>query len=121
MDQGTPEQILVTKFSTLGDFVVSLGAMQAIRRHHRDVRITLLTTRAYAGLAEASGCFDQVWIDHRPSIDLSARREGLDPARRDHGPVVGRSGADPWKPLWRRARTGYHLWSESYGHQGDRS
>ena len=42
MDQGTPEQILVIKLSALGDFVVSLGAMQAIRRHHRDARITLL-------------------------------------------------------------------------------
>lgn len=60
--------ILVIKLSALGDFVLSIGAMQAIRTHHGGDRITLLTTAPFARLAEASGCFDRVWIDERPPL-----------------------------------------------------
>ncbi len=64
----TPQQqrILVIKLSSLGDIVLSLGSIRAIRDHHRAARITLLTTRAYVRLAEACGCFDEVWVDERP-------------------------------------------------------
>ncbi len=61
-----PRHILVIKLSALGDFILSLGAFQAIRAHHPGARITLLTTGPFQRLAEASGCFDQVWIDDRP-------------------------------------------------------
>jgi ADP-heptose:LPS heptosyltransferase len=43
-----------------------LGAFQAIRAHHPAAELVLLTTRPYAGLAEASGHFDAVWCDSRP-------------------------------------------------------
>ncbi|MEM7225276.1 MAG: glycosyltransferase family 9 protein [Pseudomonadota bacterium] len=62
------ERVLVIKLSALGDFVLSIGAFQAIRRHHPEARITLLTTGPFTGLAEASGCFDQVWCDSRPGL-----------------------------------------------------
>jgi len=42
--------------------------MQAIRAHHRGDRITLLTTAPYVRLAQASGYFDEVWIDERPPL-----------------------------------------------------
>ncbi|MFQ5785490.1 MAG: glycosyltransferase family 9 protein [Alphaproteobacteria bacterium] len=61
-------RILVIKLGALGDFVLSTGAFQAIRRHHRDDRITLLTTAPFAGLARAGGWFDEVWIDDRPAL-----------------------------------------------------
>lgn len=61
-----PQRILVIKLSSLGDIVLSLGSFRAIRDHHRAARITLLTTRAYVRLAEACGCFDEVWVDERP-------------------------------------------------------
>ena len=57
--------ILVIKLSALGDIVMALGAMQAIRRAHAADRLVLLTTPAYVGLAEASGCFDEIWTDPR--------------------------------------------------------
>ncbi len=75
MKPATSGRILVIKLSALGDFVTSLGAFQAIRRHHRAAEIVLLTTRPYAALAEASGCFDEIWLDDRPGpLELAAWR-----------------------------------------------
>ena len=60
------EPILVIKLGALGDFVQALGPMAAIRRHHPDQEITLLTSALYAPLARASGLVDHVHIDDRP-------------------------------------------------------
>jgi ADP-heptose:LPS heptosyltransferase len=59
------ERILVIRLGALGDFVLSLGPMAAIRRHHATARITLLTTPPFASLARASPYCDEVWIDER--------------------------------------------------------
>lgn len=61
-------RILVIKLSALGDFIQALGPMAAIRRHHGDAEITLLTTRPYVGLAAASGLVDRVVEDRRPRL-----------------------------------------------------
>ncbi len=66
MSEGRGTRILVIKLSSLGDIVMSMGAFQAIRAHHPDAEIILLTTPPFAALAEASGCFDEVWLDGRP-------------------------------------------------------
>lgn len=58
--------ILVIKLSALGDFVQAMGPFAAIRRHHPDCQITLLTTRPLVELARASPYFDHIWVDHRP-------------------------------------------------------
>src|SRR5688572_4110498 len=58
--------ILVIKLGALGDFIQALGPMKAIRSHHPQDRLTLLTTAPYASLARASGYFDSVVIDERP-------------------------------------------------------
>ena len=63
------ERVLVIKLGALGDFVQALRAMAEIRRAHPKAKITLLTTPAYAELAEASGCFD--------AIDTGGRPKGL--------------------------------------------
>lgn len=63
-----PQRILVVKLGALGDFIQALGPAQAIRRAHPGARITLLTTPPYAALAEASGYFDEVWVDSRPRL-----------------------------------------------------
>ncbi len=60
-------QILVIKLGALGDVVLAMGPFAAIRDAHRDARITLLTTAAYAELLRASPYFDEVWLDDRPS------------------------------------------------------
>jgi ADP-heptose:LPS heptosyltransferase len=60
--------ILVIKLGALGDFVQALGPFAAIRRHHADDRITLLTTPAFAGLARAAGYFDSIETCGRPGV-----------------------------------------------------
>lgn len=59
-------RILVIRLGSLGDFIQALGPMQAIRRHHPDAEITLLTTPPFKALGEASGYFDRVVLDTRP-------------------------------------------------------
>jgi ADP-heptose:LPS heptosyltransferase len=61
-------KILVIKLSALGDFVQALGPAAAIRQHHAADEITLLTTHAFAGLAQQSGLFDKIAIDSRPKL-----------------------------------------------------
>jgi ADP-heptose:LPS heptosyltransferase len=59
-------RILVIKLGALGDFIQALGPMSAIRAHHGDARITLLTTAPFKSLALASGYIDDLLIDTRP-------------------------------------------------------
>ncbi|HEU5048117.1 MAG TPA: glycosyltransferase family 9 protein [Rickettsiales bacterium] len=61
-------RILVIKHGALGDVVLATGAFQAIRQHHKNDHITLLTTPPYAGMLRASGYFDDIWIDTRPKL-----------------------------------------------------
>ncbi|HUB96596.1 MAG TPA: glycosyltransferase family 9 protein [Stellaceae bacterium] len=61
-------RILVIKLGALGDFVQAMGPAAAIRRHHPDAEITLLTTLPFAELARAAPYFDRVWIDARPGF-----------------------------------------------------
>lgn len=60
------KRILVIKLASLGDLVQAFGPFAAIRAHHPEAEITLLTTRPYADLARRSGWFDRVWEDGRP-------------------------------------------------------
>ncbi len=60
------ENILVIKLGAFGDFIQAMGPMAAIRRHHPDAHITLLTTTPFVTLARQSGYFDMVRVDRRP-------------------------------------------------------
>lgn len=60
------KRILVIKLGALGDFVQAMGPAAAIRAHHPDAEITLLTTAPFCDLARAAPYFDRVWIDERP-------------------------------------------------------
>jgi len=70
MTDGAPvvDSILVIKLSALGDVVLALGPLAAIRRHHAGARLTVLTTEPYRGLFAASGLADAVWVDPRPHL-----------------------------------------------------
>ncbi len=59
-------RILVIKLSALGDVVQALGPFAAIRRHHADDHVALLTTRPYAPFMSESRLFDAIEIDERP-------------------------------------------------------
>ncbi|WP_340149247.1 glycosyltransferase family 9 protein [uncultured Sneathiella sp.] len=65
---GTGRNILVIKHGAMGDVILAQGPFQAIRAHHGDARIVLLTTRPFAAFLEKSGLFDEVWIDERPKL-----------------------------------------------------
>ena len=58
--------ILVIRLGALGDFALSFPAFAALRAHHKDDRLTLLTTRPFASLAADSPWFDEVLTDTRP-------------------------------------------------------
>jgi ADP-heptose:LPS heptosyltransferase len=65
-------RILVIKLGALGDFVQAMGPAAAIRDHHRDAEITLLTSAPFNDIAQMSPYFDRVWIDERPGrFDLA--------------------------------------------------
>ncbi len=63
--RGLDERVLVIKLGALGDMVQATAPFHAIRDHHPDARITLLTTAPYAEFAAASGWFDTVWAGGR--------------------------------------------------------
>ncbi len=61
----TKPQILVIRHGALGDIILSTAAFAAIRTHHPDAYITLLTTKPFANLLKQSPYFDEVTIDAR--------------------------------------------------------
>jgi ADP-heptose:LPS heptosyltransferase len=66
------QNILVIKLGALGDFIQAFGPMAAIRRHHPDATITLLTTAPFREFSESCGYFDHIWIDEKPGwVELS--------------------------------------------------
>lgn len=71
------EKILVIKLSALGDFLLALGAMEAIRKKHKDAHITLLTTKPFRDIATRSKYFDEVVVDTRPKFYNLAAWWGL--------------------------------------------
>src|ERR1035437_237431 len=62
------EKILVIKLSALGDFILAMGAMEAIRQHHKGAHITLLTTRPFLDIAQRSGYFNDIIVDGLPKF-----------------------------------------------------
>ncbi|MCW5729803.1 MAG: glycosyltransferase family 9 protein [Alphaproteobacteria bacterium] len=62
---GAPPRILAIKHGALGDAVLAIGALQAIRRHHADAHLALLTAAPAAELLAASCLFDETLVDAR--------------------------------------------------------
>ncbi len=60
------QNILVIKLGAMGDFIQALGPMAAIKRHHPDDKIILLTTKPFEKIAQLSGHFDDIVCDIRP-------------------------------------------------------
>jgi ADP-heptose:LPS heptosyltransferase len=60
------KRILVIRLGALGDFVLSFPAFAAVRAHHAQEHVTLLTTAPFTELARASPWFDDIRIDRRP-------------------------------------------------------
>jgi ADP-heptose:LPS heptosyltransferase len=65
-------RVLVIKLGALGDIVQAMGPAAAIRQHHADAEIVLLTTAPFASFLGQAPYFDTVWIDERPGpLDLA--------------------------------------------------
>ena len=60
--------VLVIKLGALGDLMQSLDAFHAIRRHHPQDRLILMTTPPFAAFGTAMPWFDTVWQDRRAKI-----------------------------------------------------
>ncbi|WP_373005739.1 glycosyltransferase family 9 protein [Hyphomonas sp.] len=60
------KEVLVIKLSALGDFVLALGAMKAVREMHPSARITLLTTPFFEEFAKLCPYVDRIETDGRP-------------------------------------------------------
>ena len=62
----TSVRVLVIKLGALGDVIQALGPMRAIRAHHPEAHITILTGKAFTGLLEKTGLFNEIWVDKKP-------------------------------------------------------
>jgi ADP-heptose:LPS heptosyltransferase len=60
------QNILVVKLGAFGNIILSLAAFAAIRQHHADARISVLTSQTYAGWLRTFPYFDDVLVDPRP-------------------------------------------------------
>ncbi len=63
-----PKRVLVLRHGALGDFILTLGCFRTLRAVHGDAHMVLLTTPPFAALGDASGYFDEVWVDTRPKL-----------------------------------------------------
>ncbi len=60
------QNILIVKLGAFGNIILSLAAFAAIRAHHPDAKISVLTSKTYAGWLRTFPCFDEVLVDPRP-------------------------------------------------------
>ena len=60
------KRVMVIKLSALGDFMLALGAIKAVREAHPAAQITLLTTPPFKSFADKCPYVDVVETDGRP-------------------------------------------------------
>ncbi len=60
-----PKNILIVKLSAIGDVIHTLPALNAIRRHYPNARITWLVEEAAASLVEGHPALDRVLVSKR--------------------------------------------------------
>ncbi|MEM9669835.1 MAG: glycosyltransferase family 9 protein [Pseudomonadota bacterium] len=70
----TAKRVLIIKLSALGDFMLALGAIKAVREFHPAAQVTLLTTPAFKSFSEKCPYIDVVETDGRPD-GVRATRE----------------------------------------------
>lgn len=66
MNREPVRRVLVVKLGGFSDFILAFGAFSAIRRHHANAHVVLMTTKRFGELARKSGWFDEVWEDGAP-------------------------------------------------------
>lgn len=58
--------VLVIRLGALGDLIQCFDTFHAIRRHHPDDRLILMTMPMFINFGRAMPWFDEVWLDDRP-------------------------------------------------------
>ncbi|HET6607714.1 MAG TPA: glycosyltransferase family 9 protein [Rhodopila sp.] len=67
--------ILIIKLGAFGNIVLSMAAFAAIRKHHADARIGVLTSTPFADWLRTFPYFDYVMVDPRPShVDIAGTK-----------------------------------------------
>lgn len=61
------ENILIIKHGALGDFVIAIGVMRALRERHPEARFTLMTMAPFVGIGEKMEMFSDYIVDNRVS------------------------------------------------------
>ena len=85
MRQSTEGNILVVRGGAIGDFILTLPALAALRLRFPGARLEVLGYSRIAGLAVAGGLADEVRsIDARPLAGFFARHGSLDPGLVDY-------------------------------------
>lgn len=64
-DADAPRRVLIIKLGALGDFFLAQTAFEALRAHHAQDRLCLLTLPALVDSARRSGLFDEIHVDPR--------------------------------------------------------
>jgi len=62
------ENILIIKHGALGDLIQADGIIKSIRNHHKNSKITLLTSKKFIDLMSMCPYVDDQLIDNRPSF-----------------------------------------------------
>ncbi len=62
-ETSSKSNILIIIHGDLREIIYSIGAMAAIRRHHKDEHIILLTSEVFAELLKDTPHTDEIWID----------------------------------------------------------
>ena len=62
------ENILIIKHGALGDLIQADGIIKSIRNHHKNSKITLLTSKKFIDLMSMCPYIDSLLIDDRPSF-----------------------------------------------------
>lgn len=65
-DDPSRQNVLIVKLGAFGNIILSMAAFAAIRHHHGDARISVLTSAGFAGWLRTFPYFDDVLIDPRP-------------------------------------------------------
>lgn len=120
------DRILVIKLSALGDVLLAMASMAAIRAHHAHAHITLLTTPAFADIATRSCYFDAVearprapfydlpaWLGMRRFLNAGGFSRVYDLQMNDRTRVYYRLFAR--KPLWSGVIAGNALFCDARG------
>ncbi|MDR3534536.1 MAG: glycosyltransferase family 9 protein [Rhodopila sp.] len=61
------QNVLIVKLGAFGNIILSLAAFAAIRQHHRNARISVLTSAPFADWLRTFPYFDDVLVDARPA------------------------------------------------------